>query len=220
MSPKKHFDGPHTVTFAQGTERPTVGIETLSDASLAMLSGCTTGGKIHCRIDRLAYEMKVQGPFISSVNTVCIKKDENGLYLYVDYIRFADMAPNGLATMMLARMAMESRRLGLAHIRLLAAGGRPFEDEGVEHEWGEDDFAGYYVWPRLGFDADLKPLMHQEVNSEPSLYGCTRVRDVIATDRDWWKANGRGDYMEFDVSDNSYSWKTLNAVLTERGWSL
>ena len=214
MSPKIYFDGSHTVTFQHGIDRPSVGVEALSDKSLAILSGCTANGATHCMIDDDGnFEMVIQGPYISHKNTVCIKRDTSGLYLYLDYIRFEDNAPSGLGTMMLSRMAHEAKRLGLTHISLLAAGGT-----NLKYDWGENDFSGYYVWARLGFDAALKPVMQELVDCDPQLSGSIRVSDIMTRNRDWWRTNGSGDYMEFDLSDGSLSWNTLNDILTQRGW--
>nr|WP_315255942.1 hypothetical protein [uncultured Duganella sp.] len=73
-----------------------------------------------------------------------------------------------------------------------------------------DNFVGFAVWPKFGFDAPFEPA---ELNMAPSedLRACRTVQEIIAVDRDCENVDGRGRGrdMRFDLSVDSRSWALL-----------
>lgn len=66
--------------------------------------------------------------------------------LHVDHFFLDERnTPPNLGTFAFALSAIAAHRLGLAHVSLVAAGGKGFNPRHI----------GYKVWPKLGFDADL-----------------------------------------------------------------
>lgn len=117
-----------------------------------------------------------------------------------------DDAPKGFGTRVFAsqvKAAVESG--GYRRIATHAAG--DIEDT---------TFNGYYTWPRLGYDA---PLRRAEIELLPAnLQHSRTVLDIMATPegRAWWKENGTGRDMVFDLAENSRSRRTLDAYLKEQ----
>jgi len=72
---------------------------------------------------------------------------------------------------------------------------------------------GYWVWPKLGFDAPVEP---QELESASNLATCTSVLEVVAIDEQWWKDNGSQRLMTFDLAPGSASWAKLLSYVQER----
>jgi hypothetical protein len=117
--------------------------------------------------------------------------------LHVDhfFLNERNTSPS-LGTFAFALSSITAHRLGLAHVSLVAAGGKGFNPRHI----------GYKVWPKLGFDADLLP---GELNDAPRHGGCRTVQDVLAVDPAWWEQNGSQRRMTFDLAADSRSWRKL-----------
>lgn len=78
-------------------------------------------------------------------------------------------------------------------------------------------YNGYYTWARFGFDADLSPVLLTKAEAA-GFQGVTKVSELMATEkgRKWWKKNGKGTKMEFDLSDDSHGIAVLEAYIEER----
>lgn len=113
--------------------------------------------------------------------------------LFIRRLMLAGDAPDRLATVSFGLMAISAYRLGFKHIALFAAGNGPIDPD------DRDEFVGFAIWPKFGFDASLDPA---ELNRAPtkSLRACKTVQEVIAVDRHWWNMHGGGRDMRFDLS--------------------
>ena len=117
--------------------------------------------------------------------------------LHVDHFFLDERnTPPNLGTFAFALSAIAAHRLGLAHVSLVAAGGKGFNPRHI----------GYKVWPKLGFDADL---LAGEINEAPQCNGCRTVLDVLTIDPAWWDQNGLQRRMTFDLAADSRSWRKL-----------
>ena len=130
-----------------------------------------------------------------------------------------ESAPRGTGTKMLAREVDTAARLGFTDI----------ETFGSRSDDKEMPANGYYTWPRLGYDAKLADANWQtgrEVFARTELAkhfpGATKVSDLMKTPqgRDWWKANGQGMHLTFDLSAGSLSRRTLDSYMAEHGYKL
>lgn len=200
---------------------PSIGNRILTDDELMRLTGAPKGAVIVPQLRPDKFQLFVTRPGLLEKGIFEIHRDAvTGLYfLYIDYVRYDPASPPGLGAIAFSRIAQQAKDLGFSHIELLAAGGT-----GVKHSangapdpnmWSEE-FNGYYTWPRFGFDVQLQPRMQHIVDSDGRVAGCATVSDVIGRDAKWWRTNGDGWQMIFDLSDQSRSWATLNAYLVEK----
>jgi hypothetical protein len=124
--------------------------------------------------------------------------------LHIDHFFLNERkTPLSLGTFAFSLCAITAHLAGLAHISLIAAGGKGF---GKRH-------IGYKVWPKLGFDAELPP---DEIDGAPHLQACRTVQDVLALDAAWWDEHGSQRRMEFDLGAHSTSWRKLIPYLSEK----
>ena len=75
---------------------------------------------------------------------------------------------------------------------------------------------GYYIWPRLGYDA---PLYSWDKGDMPDhLKNATTVRELMKMTggAEWWKYNGSGREYKFDLHPNSESMQIATAYQKER----
>ncbi|WP_245641697.1 hypothetical protein [Paraburkholderia bannensis] len=123
--------------------------------------------------------------------------------VHVDHFYLRHQAPEGLGTVAFALCAMTAHRMGYTRISLIAGGGRGHDPRMI----------GYFVWPKLGFDALLD---HGETDGQPDLAACITVQDVIAIDETWWRENGSQRLMEFDLGADSRCWEKLLDYLQQK----
>lgn len=118
---------------------------------------------------------------------------------------YLETTGTGKGTKILNQMVENGRKQGFKKISLVAGG-----------KAGEGKMVGYYVWARLGFDAELLPLHKEE--AKKAGFDVKKVSDLMKTPegRKYWKDNGSSLEMEFDLSDNSYSMNTLTAYTAKK----
>lgn len=129
--------------------------------------------------------------------------------LFVDrFMLRRDGRPQLLGTIAFCLCALQAYVLGLQKIELLAAGGAGFRKQ----------YVGYWVWPKLGFDARLEPGEFDQ--TAPPLANCATVLEAMAASPDAWKTHGSQRLMAFDLAPNSTSWLTLLEYTRSKGlWS-
>jgi hypothetical protein len=212
-----YFDGPILTPSPFDVQ---IGEQTLPLDALGRLSGCPAGGSVSVDPDPEAIYLTVRhSHHIKNTrgnrNFVEIRRGDEGYFLYLDYIWYADTCPKGFGAVAFLRMAREAQRLGFTEINLLAAGGSGIKllpsQAWDEHYWG------YEYWPRLGFDAQLQPVMLELTTKLPHLAHMTKVSQIVEADLPWWKEHGDGWEMSFDLTPSSASWDTLNKFISERG---
>lgn len=79
---------------------------------------------------------------------------------------------------------------------------------------------GYYVWPTLGFDADIPQAKIRDLPVRFS--GARRLSELVveAGGRAWWYDNGLDIEVEFDLHPESTSWAILKAYMTAKAIKL
>lgn len=189
----------------------------LSEAAIQRLAGCPAKGEVFVAQDDEAIYLESRHKELivndwRNANYVEIRRKEEGISLYLDYIRFAETCPKNFGAVVLLRMAHEAHQLGFSNIELLAAGG-----SGVKGNRWSEEFWGYEAWPRLGFDTLLQPAILELLKTEPHLQGMTHVSQIIQVDLQWWKEKGDGWDMTFDLTRGSASWSTLHQYCVKRG---
>jgi hypothetical protein len=120
--------------------------------------------------------------------------------LHVRRLMLDHQAPQRWCTVAFGLMAVTAYTLRFCEITLHAAGRGPIRPE------EPDEFVGFSVWPKFGFDA---PLDLVELQGATHLQTCRTVQDVLAVDPNWWAQHGAGRDMAFDLRPNSRSWQKL-----------
>ena len=217
-----HFDR-KTVTV---TRQPANVVEeklgfALSDDQVKRLCGATTNARITVRYKsrwgaEVGGEDVPAGLFFEVENLAYNRSDamvgiyfdetSDELMLYIKTVDFIVGRVKYLAARMVAVIVRESMKIGVTRLRLLAAGGREWEDlvPATGERWG-----GYFVWPLYGFDMALGDSDESLISEFPffpkDLSACATVRDVLEIEggREYWKVCGNGHYMEFDLSSPS-----------------
>jgi len=195
----------------------TLGGKPLTEKTLQILAGCPAGGTVRVSERRGTIVLKSQhDKWIENenddTNIVWLERRRIGYVLYLDYIWFSEKCAKAFGAVAFLRMAQLAQQLGFVQVVLLAAGGT-----GIKGARWSQPFWGYETWPRLGFDTHLHPAILGLIQQVPHLSGMTKVSQIIAADLPWWKTNGDGAEMSFDLTPNSTSWETLHNFISGRG---
>ena len=166
------------------------------------LAGAADGAKLIVS----NYKLLTEHSFFEVPVAQSIYVDEDGgmsLFLYTDLLVLKpEYRGNGFATQMLKHQIDTARKLNFNSLALFADGG-----------YGEE-LSGYYIWPRLGFNAQIP----QGMVLPDWLQGVQDILDIMSTfeGRKWWKENGIPVSMEFSLDEESKSSKAFNRYLNEK----
>jgi hypothetical protein len=137
---------------------------------------------------------------------------------YMENVKFVVTdTGKGLGTRIFAKQVYEAGKLGCKEITASA--------DREEARAGRIAVNGYYTWPRLGFDTDLKNIDTISVDKKlakaikEKFPDANKLSDLMKTQegRNFWKAEGEGFKGTFDLTPNSTSRKVLFAYLKETG---
>ncbi|AEB85307.1 hypothetical protein [Alicycliphilus denitrificans] len=184
-----------------------------STVEFAHLFSVFDGSRVHQQVAKEPVRDAPPGLYFTVVNNHVIQSPhKNRLGIYTDQRGEADLfidglhvdhyflnehqTPPTLGTIAFALCAIAAHLAGLSQVSLVAAGGRGFGDQ----------YVGYKVWPKLGFDAPLEP---GEVAHVLHLAHCSTVQQVLAADPAWWEEQGSQRLMTFDLAADSTSWQKL-----------
>ncbi len=124
---------------------------------------------------------------------------------------------NRLGARALAIQVQAAEQHGFDAIELDALGS--YAESIVKH-W-DDRLIGYWLWPRLGFDAPIPG--HVRSKLSPQFRGCTFLSELMATEEGVreWQVYGDSLYAaRFDLSEESASRKLLLRYLNTHGIEL
>jgi len=172
-----------------------LGIVPLKDFDLVNLSGAMRGSTLICEEIAWPYDVPnaQQSPALSMKVThaeVTGANHANEVVLFVNgqyqaelYIEFMAVKPSlrgqGIAPLAFWRIARAANILGIERITLNAIGGRTVGNMKDGGRW-----SGYYFWPSIGFDGDIRAEDRQFIRDmfkhyPPNLAHVSRVRDVF-----------------------------------------
>jgi GNAT superfamily N-acetyltransferase len=188
----------------------------IGDRSIASLVGAPDDAEVSVRhpnsgavlgSDQL--EISVTGPGIGNMRRYLFRSKDGKLVMSNGGI-ILDKAyqGQGLGTKIFTQQIANAKAAGIERIDTLAE--------------REDDKNGYYTWARLGYDGEIDKGTMKDFSSQKLLKEkfpkATHVRHLMATKegRDFWKEHGGDFEAEFDLSDDSYSMKTLGAYLAAK----
>lgn len=188
-------------------------LEIADEESLIRLSGAMSGSTVTATMTPKRISMTVKNDAVMSmVRHIEIRQDEtlirNQVFQLEPGYRGKDFGARALTIQ--ARAAQE---LGFTAIELDATGDHMMAT--TRHE--RDQHSGYYVWPRLGFEA---PIPAVALNRLPEKYkGCVQISELMTTAEgqdDWFIYGDTLNNARFDVSHGSRSWEFLIAYCQQR----
>lgn len=185
----------------------------LTGEDLKRISGAIDGSVLSVTTTTSGHvRMMATHPFLKGeqTRTLSASSDGQGLVLHNDYfVLKPDVRGLQLGVRSFAWEVRHASKAGIKEIETYAAG-----------RFGHPDYNGYYTWPRLGYDADLKPAEMEQLPG--TLKGARTIQDLMrsAEGRDWWKKNGSGRTMYFDLAPGSRSQHVLEKYLQEKGIAL
>jgi SPP1 gp7 family putative phage head morphogenesis protein len=177
----------------------------LTDVELSKAVGALDGAtvRVESRGERLFAQ--VLHPDIERQDVFIQRDDADGLFIYNDDIRTRANAPQGTGLQLIATQVAGAQEAGVQYLALNAAG-RP-----------GSRLIGYYVWPRLGYNAALSA---EEIGSLPEELKAARdLNDLMLLGgQDWWRENGSERDAAFDLGDGSRSLSVLRRYLRGKGF--
>ena len=175
------------------------------------------------------------------------KDDDGNLVLKNESFKVYDKG-KGLGTKMLARQIKHCQDLGVVKMSCDAIRVDGYEVDGnTSYDAGYSGNAqrvnggmasGYYVWPLMGYDAEIDWDKHKDAfwdeeydtgeydtheelmaDAPESIRKAKRVSAIMRTEegRKWWSKYGVGMNMEFDLAEGSQSIRIFNEFLKRKG---
>lgn len=199
---RAHFTGLSDVNLDPAIENFPIDL-----ARVPWLVGALNGSQIHVTKDDCSFVFEVTHPWLAAPMTRVLWQDaDNGQLTYManeTFFLLPQYQGQGLGARSCAIEVTEVARLGIQFLGCWAAG----------HPGSPD--VGYYVWPALGFDADLEDadiaLLPAHLQHCSTLNALFLEPDGAAH----WRAQGGPRYVSFRLEQGSTSWDILNAYLEE-----
>ncbi|MDF0506776.1 hypothetical protein POK33_39165 [Burkholderia cenocepacia] len=176
------------------------------------LVGALDGSEIHVTKDECSFIFEVTHPWLDGPMVRVLWQDEDtGQLTYMANEMFyllPEHQGRGYGARSCAIEVTEVARLGIQYLGCQTAG-----------HFGSDTI-GYYVWPALGFDAELEDA---DIALLPNhLRRCTTLNELFLAEggAEHWLTYGGAKYVSFRLERDSTSWAILTAYLQENGIEL
>ncbi|QZA80845.1 hypothetical protein [Deefgea piscis] len=174
----------------------------------AKLTGAPDGSTIEMWLeDDISAHFKIRNALFEAPAEREIQAYDGGYILVLNnYLRIKpEYQSQGIGVRMFAHEVSTAKELGVTQIMLWAAGNSK-----------DTTYNGYYTWARFGFDAELTDADKADLPSE--LAHNQTIQDLMQTafGREWWKKNGTGRTMFFDVQEEA-NWRLLMNYLNDKG---
>lgn len=179
----------------------------LDDEDIARITGAPDGAEIAVAAEDDVVRFYIEHPLYQEQSIRTLQFYGGQLELHQDLLIIEPHAPAGFGTHVFATQIEAARDLGLDIVTVYAAG------DITQTYW-----AGYYVWPRLGYDAPVPPGVRHLMPE--SLTDAETLSDLYQTaeGRAFWKQHGHALHMAFELWGDSYD--RLQAYLREKGIKL
>ena len=183
------------------------------DEALVGLSAAPSGSTLSASLNGDSVQLKVDCPGVLTMERNLVQKTTGGWYVFNTNVRVHPLySGKNFAARTTVIQARAAQRLGFESIDLYAAGDYSM----ANIKFPEDRWVGYWVWPRLGFDADIPS--HVQIRLPPDLSSCTKISELMATvnGQEAWKIHGDGVDVSFDLTAGSVSWNLLERYTADR----
>lgn len=206
---KELFNGKVSVLHANPATQFVLNGHVLDTAAFAKLTGAPDGSyMLPVMTPAGDLEIEIAHDHLIESMQRTIQKSTSGFLLVSNdiFVIKKNFRGMGIAIRSFAIEANEAQRLGIARITALAAGK------------AGDEFSGWYLWARAGFQADLdsdeiRKFEHETMLSARTLHDLMRTAQGVS----WWRKNGKGRQVVFDLAPASPHWDILNLYLAEKG---
>lgn len=185
-----------------------------TSSHLARLTGAPDGARFSFQNGAGGVMIKATHEFYAGESVRKLSIDNEGYLILFNYQLHIKPAVEGgpgpgFGTRIFARQVAAARDFGIPTITTYAGAIK-----------GEKSLVGYFVWPKLGFDADIPTELVPKLPE--SLSGCSRVRHLYNTieGENWWKSQKHGCMMDFDVRESSPQSIHLANYLDAKGVSI
>lgn len=181
---------------------------------LIELSGAFADSELIVKYNKMAIILEVKHHAVREmVRELFFDLDKNCWVIHnTDFRIHPSFFGHNLAARSIAIQANAARRVGAGRITTLGVGNfRTARYPELSQQW-----VGYWIWPRLGFDADIPAAIKHFLSA--NLQGCCRISDLIATPDGMheWLVHGGEVSLEFDLAEGSKSWAVLDCYTAER----
>ncbi|WP_342613489.1 hypothetical protein [Burkholderia ambifaria] len=204
---RAHFTGRSVVVLDPEIEEFPIEL-----ARVPWLVGVLDGSSINVTKDEGSFVFEVTHPWLAEPMLRVLYRDEDsGQLTYMANEAFflrPEHQERGLGARSCAIEVTEVARLGIQYLGCQAAG-----------QFGSGTH-GYYVWPALGFDADLDDADIAQLPGH--LSHCTTLNELFLSEggAEHWRFFGGPKYVFFGLERGSTSWAILNAYMQENGIEL
>ncbi len=206
---RRWFD-PSTVTVAVDQNVPQI----LANEDYIGLSGAMSHSTVHVSFVGGLIQLEVLSPAVRRmIRRIVYDMAAEALSVWnAKFVIRPEFRGQDLAVRSIVVQARCAANLGFAYLSTYAAG-----DISTATAINQAEaWSGYYVWPRLGFNAEIP----EDVASllPPELRYATTLIDLVSTARgaQFWFEHGHGLDLKFDLTDRSISWQTLMRYTSER----
>lgn len=178
---------------------------------LIALSGATNGSHLAATLTDIGVRLEARSEAVNR-DTHLVQRDD-GWDVLIAHIRVHhDYAGRQLAARSLVIQARAAMQLEFNSIEVYAAGN--FEMAQVKFK--EDRWVGYWLWPRLGFDAMMPEHVARRIR--PHFRDAEYVSDLLDSDHglDVWRIYGDSMDLTFDLTPESTSWQRLKCYTRDR----
>lgn len=198
-------------------ERSTEAIGWHSDEELIRLAGAPSGSRLFVSAeDNGKTQLLVENEDLLDEPMVrYIVQEPHGYTFHIVNHTFAMKAKHiggGIGSRSVCIEIMEAARLGYFNrIRAFAVGDHLACS-------GAQPLMGYFMWPRMGFDGPIPATLLDHSDLPPAHANARRLVDLMTTKEGqaFWKRHGSSLWLEFDLSADSASWKTLRNHLAAK----
>lgn len=209
ITTRQWFD-PRTVTVVVNSNVPTV----FDKLDLVRLSGAPSNSKLTVNFTGLFIALTVEHPALRKLfREIYYDMNDDCWAIYNRHFRIhesywgLDLAARSIATQVLC-----AQRVGVGKLSAEAKGNH----DTARRLNASEKWAGYWVWPRLGFDADIPASVRPRLS--PRLRTLRKISELIMSKEgeEQWYLHGETVNVEFDTHPDSRSCRTLERYLRKR----
>lgn len=179
-----------------------------SDEELIRLSGAPRGSDVTAAVTvEGQIELKVENATMLAEPMVRLIVQEADGYVFhivnAVFVLNSDYLNKGLGPRSVSIEIWQAKELGyFSRIRAFAVGNWENFDT-------EEPLRGYYVWPMMGFDADIPQTLLARPDIPESFKRCKRLLELLDLPggEAFWLQHGESLWVEFNLADDSASWK-------------
>ncbi len=187
---------------------------------VASMVGAPDGAEVTIRLLHRELDIEVEHPAFAGSQHRSITKSRSGDFEIINHSFFLNKQFRGkgeIGPQVVARSVENAQKFGVSKIHIPQA-----IRGGIDPHTNRPSAAGYYAWPRFGWDAPLGNISWSQTRREvgEAFPEAKTIQDVMATKegRDWWQKHGSQiNDLEFDLEEGSRSMEVFQKYGKETG---